>query len=187
MVGHYKYLVFWSGVEGCPYFIPVGAPNHRHSDLLSYGTTTSGGTDNSTCGGSGGGTVFKISPAGKLTTLHKFCGSDGANPTSRLVQATDGTLCLGGNNACEGDCGTVFNSTPAGKLTTLHWFHGSDGNGRGGLFETTKRNSTGRLEQVAILSCGSGYGCGTVYGLSVASDALVEIESASCNAGEGHH
>jgi uncharacterized repeat protein (TIGR03803 family) len=52
-----------------------------------YGTTVDGGTNN------GNGTVFKISPGGKLTRLYSFCAeggcSDGYNPGG-LIQATDG-------------------------------------------------------------------------------------------------
>src|SRR5438552_4056734 len=39
-----------------------------------YGTTSRGGA-------SGNGTVFKIDAAGTLMTLHRFGGSDGANPS----------------------------------------------------------------------------------------------------------
>jgi len=54
------------------------------------------------------GTVFKITPSGKLTTLKSFDGTDGANPYGGLVQDTDGnfygTTFSGGTN----DLGTVF-------------------------------------------------------------------------------
>jgi uncharacterized repeat protein (TIGR03803 family) len=45
-----------------------------------YGTTSAGGTHHQ-------GTVFKIDPAGNLTTLHSFSGFplDGAAPTAGLV------------------------------------------------------------------------------------------------------
>ncbi|HZQ24852.1 MAG TPA: choice-of-anchor tandem repeat GloVer-containing protein [Terriglobales bacterium] len=70
-----------------------------------YGTTLGGGTNS-------GGTIFKITPTGTLTTLHNFCGqtncSDGNRPLAGLFQATDGTFYgttqFGGVN---GD-GTVF-------------------------------------------------------------------------------
>jgi uncharacterized repeat protein (TIGR03803 family) len=43
-----------------------------------FGTTFAGGT-----GGRGGpGTVFKLSPDGVETVLHKFSGNDGANPAA---------------------------------------------------------------------------------------------------------
>jgi uncharacterized repeat protein (TIGR03803 family) len=52
-----------------------------------YGTTPLGGA-NSTCeSGAGCGTVFKITPAGTLTTLYSFCAltncSDGVVPPLR--------------------------------------------------------------------------------------------------------
>ena len=54
-----------------------------------YGTTGIGGLYNR-------GTVFKITPGGRLTALYSFCGPhncpDGANPTGTLVLATDGNF-----------------------------------------------------------------------------------------------
>jgi uncharacterized repeat protein (TIGR03803 family) len=90
-----------------------------------YGTTQSGGAYF-------GGTVFKITPLGKLTTLHSFGNNgDGLQPMGVLVQASDGdfygTTSNGGvgdncSNYNNNDCGTVFKITPAGKLTTLYAF-----------------------------------------------------------------
>jgi uncharacterized repeat protein (TIGR03803 family) len=84
-----------------------------------YGTTVFGAAY-------GGGTVFKITPAGALTTLYNFCAqtgcADGYAPYAGLVQGTDGnfygTTSSGGVN----DGGTVFKITPAGALTTLYNF-----------------------------------------------------------------
>jgi uncharacterized repeat protein (TIGR03803 family) len=54
-----------------------------------YGTTSKGGASN-------WGTVFAITAAGKLTTLHSFCSkkncTDGAEPSGGLIQATSGTF-----------------------------------------------------------------------------------------------
>src|ERR1039457_1285697 len=54
-----------------------------------YGTTTSGGANNS-------GTVFKITTSGTLTTLYSFCSqtncTDGDAPSAGLVQAANGDL-----------------------------------------------------------------------------------------------
>jgi uncharacterized repeat protein (TIGR03803 family) len=72
-------------------------------------------------------------PAQTLTTLASFNGTDGANPTAGLVQATNGdgygTTSQGGANACAGysDCGTVFRITPSGTLTTLYSFCSQSG------------------------------------------------------------
>lgn len=86
-----------------------------------YGTTSLGG--DVTCNAPYGcGTVFKITPAGALTTLHTFEGADGARPYAGLILATDGnfygTTASGGTN----NDGTLFELTPEGALTTLHRF-----------------------------------------------------------------
>jgi uncharacterized repeat protein (TIGR03803 family) len=94
-----------------------------------YGTTFSGG-GGSNCEG-GCGTVFKITPKGKLTTLHSFCVqsgcADGENPMAALSQDVEGnfystTYYGGANTTCQSGCGTVFTITPAGTLTTLYSF-----------------------------------------------------------------
>jgi uncharacterized repeat protein (TIGR03803 family) len=90
-----------------------------------YGTTSGGGTKTNYAG-----TVFKITPAGKLTTLYSFAGypTEGAGPQAALVQARDGnfygTTAVGGSsgNCSNSGCGTVFKITAAGKLTTLYSF-----------------------------------------------------------------
>jgi uncharacterized repeat protein (TIGR03803 family) len=59
-------------------------------------------------GAANAGTIFTITPAGALTTLHVFDNSDGAGLIGGLVQGTDGnfygTAYAGGPN----DDGTVF-------------------------------------------------------------------------------
>ena len=55
-----------------------------------YGSTYEGGSS-ATCT-NGCGTVFKITPSGKLTTLHSFDGTDGDEPTAGLVQDTNGNF-----------------------------------------------------------------------------------------------
>ncbi len=96
-----------------------------------YGTTTYGGTIGGATVGAGG-TLFKITPAGELTTLYNFCSKssaettclDGSYPLAALVQAANGylygTTTAGGAN-CFG-CGTLFRITPSGTLTTLYSF-----------------------------------------------------------------
>jgi uncharacterized repeat protein (TIGR03803 family) len=59
------------------------------------------------------GTVFKITPSGKLTTLQNFDSKDGSYPYGGLIQATSGrfygaTFAGGSSSACEFGCGTVF-------------------------------------------------------------------------------
>jgi uncharacterized repeat protein (TIGR03803 family) len=106
---------FCSQGDSCPDGSSPGAPLVQAVDGNFYGTTEAGGTNND-------GTLFKISPAGKLTTLHNFDLTDGTGSTSGLIQATDGnfygTSEVGGTNAA----GTVFKMTPGGTLTTLYNF-----------------------------------------------------------------
>src|SRR6266542_4582789 len=99
----------------------------RATDGNFYGTTSAGGAF-------GLGTVFKMDPAGTLTTLHSFKGEDGSNPRAGLIQAVDGsfygTTESGGDGNENGPSqykGTVFRIDAAGQLTTLHRFTYSDG------------------------------------------------------------
>lgn len=85
-----------------------------------YGTTQGGGRPgcvNAATGITGCGTIFRITPAGKLTTLYAFCPQkncpDGAQPQAGLFQATDGnfygTANYGGVHDCiVMTCGTVY-------------------------------------------------------------------------------
>src|ERR1019366_8199890 len=85
------------------------SPLVQAADGNFYGETPEGGAYN-------GGTVFKITPSGKLTTLYSFCAqpncTDGGGPNG-LVLGTDrnfyGTTSGGGaSDSCGGGCGTVF-------------------------------------------------------------------------------
>lgn len=80
-----------------------------------YGTTSGGGVYDYCSSGYGGcGTVFQITSARQLTTLHSFDLSDGTWPYGELLQATDGnfygTTNVGGDVTCysPSGCGTVF-------------------------------------------------------------------------------
>ena len=133
------------------------------SDGNFYGTTSSGGAN-------GGGTVFRITSTGALTTLHNFEGypMDGFQPYAGLVQASDGnfygtTYNGGAGNNCNNGCGTVFKMTPSGTLTTLHSFDGTDGTlPYGGLVQAPDGFFYGTT------NAGGSYGYGTVFRVGVA-------------------
>jgi uncharacterized repeat protein (TIGR03803 family) len=131
--GTLSVLHSFDGSDGfTPYAGLVRAP-----DGNLYGTTGGSGS-----GPTISGTVFRLTPAGKLTTLHQFCSktncTDGANPWGVLVKAKDGnfygTTAAGGTHVCKTrgqekiGCGTVFRITPKGKLTTLYNFCSQGGN-----------------------------------------------------------
>lgn len=135
-----------------------------------YGTTRQDGTTSK--GGQGGGTVFKLSPSGALTTLYTFCSEgpgyspgylqgiyncwDGVRPESAVVQAGNGniygTTLAGGTGGLSGPCeyapylgcGTIFELSPSGKLTTLHNFQGgTDGAYPNGVIQGSDGNLYG--------------------------------------------
>jgi uncharacterized repeat protein (TIGR03803 family) len=153
--------------------IPVGGVVQGTSGNF-YGTTGYGG--GSDCP-SGCGTVFKITPSGKLTTLHNFDKTDGANPSARLVQGTDGNFYGTTEYGGTGDGGTIFKITPAGILTTLHSF--TDGYyPYAGLIQGTDGNFYGTTES-------GGYTGGTVFSLSVGLGPFVEMNPTSGAVGAG--
>src|ERR1700674_5600937 len=103
-----------------------------------YGVSRQGGTAE-------GGTIFKVTPSGALTTLHNFVkgSDDGWYPEGGLIQASDGsfygTTSSGGTHGerilqmtSKGrryapeekfgtrNGGTIFRMTPAGEVTTVH-------------------------------------------------------------------
>jgi uncharacterized repeat protein (TIGR03803 family) len=95
------------------------------SDGYFYGTTEIGGVFG--VGAFGSGTVFKITPAGQVTTLHSFGGGDGAYPFASLVEGSDGSFY--GNTFQGGTSGhgVIFKINPSGVFVKLHDFAGSDG------------------------------------------------------------
>lgn len=139
--GSLKTFVFFDKTNGA-------GPN---SDLIQgddgnlYGTTSSGGrsTNNMLYAyDSGGfGTLFKISPERKLTTLHDFSGVDGTGPLD--AQQTPGgdlygiTINDGATNTANPDeayswrpfvgSGTIFEITKQGYFKTLVLFYGKNG------------------------------------------------------------
>ena len=118
------------------------------SDGNLYGTTVFGGTNSSN------GTVFQITPAGLLTVLHSFQGSDGAMPSAGLVEGSDGLFYgTAERGAPNGELGSVFRITTSGEVTILHYFNGLDGSfpraalvqGRdGGFYGTTVSGGTNK-------------------------------------------
>jgi len=98
------------------------------SDGNLYGTTEEGGAfDN--------GTVFKMTPAGMLTTLIEFTGQGvvnrGGHPSAAVVEARDGNFYGTTGEGGLTDLGTIFKITPAGELTTLVEFTGDGASNKG--------------------------------------------------------
>jgi uncharacterized repeat protein (TIGR03803 family) len=79
------------------------------SDGNFYGTTAYGGDY-------GAGTLFRLTPAGVLSTLVAFNGYAGANPQAPLVEDRDGTLVGTTQNGGASDAGVIFRVGFSGPL-----------------------------------------------------------------------
>ena len=131
---------------------------HPYSGLVMdgagnlYGTATRDGANYA-------GTLFKIDPSGKETTLHdfSFTGPDGADPWG--VLAMDGECNLyGTTTGSSSNSGTVFKLDSAGNFTVLHAFNRTDGDSaRGGVIRDAAGNLYGTTQ------FGGPLGFGVVY------------------------
>jgi uncharacterized repeat protein (TIGR03803 family) len=165
--GKYTPIYAFDGVSG-------GNPNDPlvlGTDGNFYGTTAKGGKSIQNCAPNNGtcGTVFKITPAGKVTFLYKFDQTHGAAPWAALVQASDGnfygTTSAGGDS--NGD-GVIFKISPQGKFTLLYALNGSvDGKQpSAGLAQVTD----GKGNTIALYGAtqaGGSKGYGTLFKVSL--------------------
>ncbi len=151
------------------------------SDGDFYGTTSGGG-------GGGVGMVYKITPAGAVTTLDSFYAGGPEYPSGIIVGADGafyGTSTSGGENGV----GVVFRMSPSGDVTTLFSFSGGDGGtpgarlvqgNDGNLYGTTSSGGTafdGTVFRItlsgvltSLFSFTNGEGSGPSAGLVQASD-----------------
>jgi uncharacterized repeat protein (TIGR03803 family) len=96
-----------------------------------YGTTEYGGTNFGTqaiSGGLGGGTVFRVTTNGLLTTLATFAVTNGQSPHAGLTWGPGGLFY--GTTASGGPFGdgTIFSVTTSGTLMMLTNFNNANGN-----------------------------------------------------------
>jgi uncharacterized repeat protein (TIGR03803 family) len=142
-----------------------------------YGTTYSGGSSSLS------GTVFKLSPDGTETILHRFTGgADGAFPQAGLIRDSAGNLYgatfAGGleHSRCGyvgfTSCGVVFKVSPTDGETVLYSFTGG-GDGAGpvaGLLRDAGGNLYGTTSAGGAKSSTCPYSqdgsCGVVFKLS---------------------
>jgi uncharacterized repeat protein (TIGR03803 family) len=158
----------------------------RANNGLFYGTTSRGGTGAACQFYAGCGTLFRISSAGKLQTLHDFCGqpncADGMFPEADLIQATDGqiygTTDAGGLVAgtCSMGCGIAFKISPpiGGAFTPLHAFTPSEGTQFQKLIQATDGNFYGTAQT------GGASNLGTLFKMDSAGSVTVLFNF--CNA-----
>jgi uncharacterized repeat protein (TIGR03803 family) len=140
----------------------VQAPNGNF-----YGETSFGGA-------SGGGTIFEITPGGKLTTLFDFNGPDDFFPLGGLMQAANGDL-YGVTEAVGTNIGgTIFKITSADQISFVYTFCGSTSFGHlpycpfgvspnGPLAQGNDGNFYGTTFEGGLRGCSNNTSCGTIF------------------------
>jgi uncharacterized repeat protein (TIGR03803 family) len=142
---------FTNGADGGE---PEGALNVGNDGNL-YGTTSSGGQW-------GGGTVFKLTQDGTLTTMASFDGTNyGNSPIGAMVLANDGNFYGTSSGGARGNAfGGVFKMTPDGSLSSIFSFTGGNGSSpMGDLVQGSDGNIYGTTQE------GGSGGWGTVFRL----------------------
>ena len=108
--GHWKETILYSLTGGANGFEPGGGVVMDRTGNL-YGTTINGGDANCGCG-----VVYKLSPGsnGKwtYTVLHRFAGTDGAQPAANLILDDKGNLYGTTITGGAGGYGVAFELTP---------------------------------------------------------------------------
>jgi uncharacterized repeat protein (TIGR03803 family) len=122
----------------------------------------------STCDGNGYGSVFGVTPDGKLKTLYDFTGQDfDAYPHAPPVQASDGNFYGTTLGSFVGNGGEVYKMTPSGHKTRLFTFDRTDGANPGDpLIQATDGNFYGTTNTGGASGRCEQYGCGTVFKLT---------------------
>jgi uncharacterized repeat protein (TIGR03803 family) len=131
--------------------LPPGIISQEQDGNL-YSTTYSGGSVRD-------GTVFKITPTGKLTVLYSFDGKQGVSPLSGLTLGTDGKSWGAASLDGASGYGTLFTITPGGALTTLYNFTGGSDGGfpTGPPIQGTNGNFYGTINVFGKFNCGTVY------------------------------
>ncbi len=146
-----------------------------------YGTTAFGGDK-------GVGTVFEMTSAGVISTLHSFCSStgctDGQYPYAGLVQATDGNLYGTAEQGGAQNGGVIFSITPGGLLSALYSFC-SQGSGCSDGYESfagLAQDTDGSFYGTTGFGGANGYG--EVFNLSTGLSPFIETQTSSGKVGQ---
>jgi uncharacterized repeat protein (TIGR03803 family) len=133
-----------TGDGACPYAAPIEGADGNY-----YGTTTT------VCGFGSQSTVYRLTSAGVLTTLHTF--TDGSNVTTPLVQGADGNFYGVSESGGTSNDGVIFKMSSSGVVTVLHNFTGTDGSAANGLIQASDGNFYG------VASTGGSANAGVVF------------------------
>jgi uncharacterized repeat protein (TIGR03803 family) len=139
------------------------------SDGNFYGTTYEGGDGAYRTNRYPGGTVFQLNPQTGLSTIYSFCSlvacDDGDDPSSPVIQGSDGNFYGVTPGGGANNLGTVFSVTTDGTLTTLHSFASGEGNfPYGALIQATDGNFYGTTAGGGSgADCTNDGSCGTIF------------------------
>lgn len=166
--GTYSILYNFTGQNGDGANPVAGLYRDASGNL--YGTTQYGGnTGCQSCGG--GGTVFKLTPAGQETVLYDFPNGTGPCCSTGSVTMDEtgnlyGTTYYGGTGCGGSGCGNLFEITAGGQYVDLFDFDGgSDGSGSQAGVDYRKGKLFGT-------SAGGGLGYGTVFEFDLAKSKM---------------
>ena len=129
------------------------------------------------------GTVFRLTPSGKVTVLYVFCSAsnctDGAYPGGGLTLATDGNLygttTVGGTN----NFGTVFRLSTGGTFTSLYSFASAMGETPTG---SLMQDTNGLLYGSAYN--GGAFGFGAIYSVNLGLPPFISLVRPQGKAGQ---
>jgi uncharacterized repeat protein (TIGR03803 family) len=188
--GHVKgcgtiFRITTSGKEHVLYRFPGGAQGSQPDAPLTrpngafYGEASGGGAGKcSYMNSKGCGLLFKLDASGAVTIVYTFKGGKGGGTPQGGLLPLDGnfygTTTGGGGTACpfSDGCGTAFQMMPSGSVNVLYEFGRSVYDGavpesgfvalNGKFYGTT---FSGGRSNCALT--GSGYGCGTVFAMTL--------------------
>lgn len=119
-------------------------------DGAVYGTTTEGGAF-------GGGIIFKVTPAGAVSTVHSFSRADATRGLTGLVAGADGVYGITISGGTFG-LGSVFRLGADGVFTTLHSFDDTSG-----AFPWTAMTAGPDGAFYGIVASGGQFGLGGIF------------------------
>jgi uncharacterized repeat protein (TIGR03803 family) len=182
-VGNLTSLHVFRGLDGA---VPTGITRGR--DGAFYGTTTYGGQPGISSLTPGTGTIFRIDPAGSLTTVFVFPGGERGFRPGPLMQGEDGALygtAVGGETLYQRLPGVVYRFDPATRdYRILRTFALRDG------IYPDGRSPTGKLFQASdgffygTTSQGGPWNAGVVYKVDATGQFAV-VHPFDVNEGSG--
>jgi uncharacterized repeat protein (TIGR03803 family) len=133
-----------------------------------YGTTYWGGAY-------GYGTVFQITPTNEFSVLHSFDLTDGSNPVSAPIQASDGNLYgATGTGGIGYGGGTIYEITSAGVFSSLYNFCTAGASTCTGQFPGYALWQATNGEFMGTTTNGGTEGEGVVYSYATGLSAFVQ-------------